>query len=258
MTKLLRFFRPSHQHTAYSATLLLMSAVMLSRVVGYVREAYIAYAFGAGPLTDTFVAAFTLPDWLNYIVAGGAASITFISIYTRFLAEKRDADAQKTFSVVITVMTAVMIAGTILTEIFTPQFVRWMFHGFSPAQVELTVHLTRILLPAQIFFYVGGVVSAVLLSHRLFLFPALGPLLYNLFIIVGGVIGGHRLGIAALAYGALAGSVVGPFLASVIGAAKIGTGYKPSFDVTNPAFREWVRLSGPLIRGGGVVAADAL
>ncbi len=76
MTKLLRFFRPSHQHTAFSATLLLMGTVMLSRVIGYVREAYIAYAFGAGPQTDAYVAAFTLPDWLNYIVAGGAASIT--------------------------------------------------------------------------------------------------------------------------------------------------------------------------------------
>ncbi|MGA2376561.1 MAG: murein biosynthesis integral membrane protein MurJ [Candidatus Sulfotelmatobacter sp.] len=256
MNRLLRFFRPSHQHTAFSATLLLMSAVMLSRVIGYVREAYIAYAFGAGPQTDAYVAAFTLPDWLNYIVAGGAASITFISIYTRFLAEKRDADAQKTFSIVITVMTTVLIAGTILTEIFTPQFVRWMFHGFSPAQVELTVHLTRILLPAQIFFYVGGVVSAVLLSHRLFLFPAFGPLLYNIFIIVGGVIGGRHFGIAALAYGALVGSIVGPFLASVIGAARIGTGYRPSFDVTNPAFREWVKLSVPLMLGVSLVTAD--
>ena len=120
MTRVLRFFRPSHQHTAFSATLLLMGTVMLSRVIGYIREAYIAYAFGAGVQTDAYVAAFTLPDWLNYIVAGGAASITFISIYTRFLAEKRDADAKKTFSVVITVMTAVMIVGTILTEIFTP------------------------------------------------------------------------------------------------------------------------------------------
>src|SRR5437588_11353561 len=125
MTKLLRFFRPSHQATAFSATVLLMAAVMLSRVVGYIREAYIAYAFGAGPQTDAYVAAFTLPDWLNYIVAGGAASITSISIYTRFLAEKRDADAEKTFSVVITVMSAVMIVGTIIAEIFTPQFVRW-------------------------------------------------------------------------------------------------------------------------------------
>src|SRR6185295_16596866 len=158
---LTRFLRPSHQHSAFSATVLLMTAVMLSRVIGFIRESYIAYQFGAGPQTDAYVAAFTLPDWLNYIVAGGAASITFISIYTRFLAEKRDADAKKTFSVIITVMTAVMIAGTIFTEIFTPQFVRWMFRGFSPEQVDLCVHLTRILLPAQIFFYVGGVVSAV-------------------------------------------------------------------------------------------------
>src|SRR6266581_6766425 len=256
MTKLLRFFRPSHQHTAFSATLLLISAVMLSRVIGYARDAYIAWAYGAGGATDAYVAAFTLPDFLNYIVAGGAASITFISIYTRFLAEKREADAQKTFSIIITVMTTVMIVGTILTEIFAPQFVRWFVKGFTPDKIDLCVHLTRILLPAQIFFYVGGVVSAVLLSHRLFLFPAFGPLIYNVFIILGGVLGGRHFGIAALAYGALAGSVAGPFLASVIGAARIGTGYKPSFDVTNAAFREWVRLSVPLMLGVSLVTAD--
>jgi len=236
--------------------MLLISAVMLSRVIGYIRDAYIAWAYGAGGATDAYVAAFTLPDFLNYIVAGGAASITFISIYTRFLAEKRDADAQKTFSIIITVMTAVMIVGTIFTEIFTPQFVRWFVKGFTPDKIDLCVHLTRILLPAQIFFYVGGVVSAVLLSHRLFLFPAFGPLIYNLFIILGGVIGGRQLGIASLAYGALLGSIAGPFLASVIGAARIGTGYKPSFDVTNPAFREWVRLSIPLMLGVSLVTAD--
>jgi len=256
MTKLLRFFRPSHQHTAFSATLLLISAVMLSRVIGYARDAYIAWAYGAGGSTDAYVAAFTLPDFLNYIVAGGAASITFISIYTRFLAEKREADAQKTFSIIITVMTAVMIVGTIATEIFAPQFVRWFVKGFSPDKIELCVHLTRILLPAQIFFYVGGVVSAVLLSHRLFLFPAFGPLIYNVFIILGGVLGGRHFGIASLAYGALICSFAGPFLASVIGAARIGTGYKPSFDVMNPAFREWVKLSVPLMLGVSLVTAD--
>jgi putative peptidoglycan lipid II flippase len=254
--RLLRFFRPSHQHTAFSATLLLMSTIMLSRVIGYIREAYIAYAFGAARKVDVYVAAFTLPDWLNYIVAGGSASITFISIYSRFLAEKREEDAQKTFSIIITVMTTVLVAGTFIAEIFTPQFVSWMFHGFQPQEMELCVHLTRILLPAQIFFYVGGVVSAVLLSHRLFLFPAFGPLIYNVFIIVGGIAGGRRFGIAALAYGALAGSVVGPFLINAIGAAKIGTGYRPSFEVKNPAFREWVHLSIPLMLGVSLVAAD--
>lgn len=262
MKNLLRLFRPSHQHTAFSATLLLISAVMLSRVIGYVRDAYIAWYYGATGATDVYLAAFTLPDWLNYIVAGGAASITFISIYTRFLAEKRTEDAQKTFSIIITVMTAVLILGTIFAELLTPQFVSWMFgpsgshKGFSPQQVELCVYLTRILLPAQIFFYVGGVVSAVLLSHRLFLFPAFGPLLYNVFIILGGVVAGRRLGIASLAYGALAGAFAGPFLASVIGAARIGTGYRPSFDISNSAFREWVKLSIPLMLGFSLVTVD--
>src|SRR5437660_8924102 len=114
MTKLLRFFRPSHQHTAFSATLLLMGTVMLSRVIGYLREAYIAYAFGAGPQTDAYVAAFTLPDWLNYLVAGGTASITFISIFTRYTAEGREDEARRAFSTVVTVMTAVLVAGIVL------------------------------------------------------------------------------------------------------------------------------------------------
>src|SRR5882724_10537351 len=252
----LRTLRPSHQHSAYSATLLLMTAIMLSRVIGYVREAYIAWAFGAGPQTDAYVAGFTIPDWLNYIVAGGTASITFVSIYTRFLAEKREEDAQKTFSVIITVMTTVLVIGVILAEIFTPQISRHLFKGFSPEQLELCVRLTRILLPAQIFFYVGGVVSAVLLSRRLFLFPAFGPLLYNVFIILGGVVLGKPFGLSSVAYGALAGAFVGPFLVNAIGAARIGTGFRLSWDVRNPAFLEWARLSIPLMLGVSLVTAD--
>jgi putative peptidoglycan lipid II flippase len=254
--RLLRLLRPSHQHSAFSATLLLMTAVMLSRVIGYVREAYIAYAFGAGPATDAYVAGFTIPDWLNYLVAGGTASITFVSIYTRFLAEKREDEAQKTFSVIITVMTAVLGAGILLAEVFTPQISRQLFPKFTPEQMQLCVHLTRILLPAQLFFYVGGVVSAVLLSRRLFLFPTFGPLLYNAAIILGGILLSHRLGIASLAYGAVAGSFLGPFLINAIGAARIGTGYSVSFDTRNPAFREWVRLSIPLMLGVSLVTAD--
>ena len=254
--RILRLLRPSHEHSAFSATLLLMTAVLLSRVIGYVREAYIAWAFGVNPQTDAYVAGFTLPDWLNYVVAGGTASITFISIYTRYIAEKRDKEAQETFSIIITVMTAVLSAGTILAEIFTPNIERHMFRGFTPDQLALCVHLTRILLPAQIFFYVGGVVSAVLLSRRLFLFPAFAPLIYNVAIILGGVVLSHRLGISSLAYGALAGSFVGPFLINAIGAARIGTGFRISFDTSNPAFREWVRLSIPLMLGVSLVTAD--
>ena len=71
------------------------------------------------------------------------------------------------------------------------------------------MHLTRILLPGQIFFYAGGIVSAVLLAKRMFLYPALSPALYNVFIILGGVVGAKTFGISSLAYGALVGAVVG-------------------------------------------------
>ncbi len=253
---MMRLFRPSHQHSAFSATILLMSAVMLSRVIGYLREAYIAWAFGAGPATDAYVAGFTIPDWLNYIVAGGTASITFVSIYTRFLAENREEEAQKTFSIIITVMTVVLGFGVLITEVFTRPISAWIFNGFTPQQLDLCVHLTRIILPSQVFFYVGGVVSAVLLSRRLFLFPAFAPLLYNGFIILGGVVLSRSYGISSLAYGALAGSIVGPFLINAIGAHRAGAGYSVSFDIRNPAFREWVRLSIPLMLGVSLVSAD--
>jgi putative peptidoglycan lipid II flippase len=255
-SRAVRVLRPSHQHTAFSATLILMVAVMLSRILGFLREAYIAWAFGATSLTDAYNAGFTIPDWLNYLVAGGTASITFVSIYTRFLSEKKEAEAQKTFSVIITVMTAVLTVGIIAAEIYAPQLNGLMFNKFSPEKLALCVHLTRILLPAQLFFYVGGVVSAVLLSRRLFLLPAMGPVFYNLAIILGGVLFSRRFGIAALAYGAAVGSFVGVFLINAIGAARVGVGYRISFNVRNPVFLEWVKLSVPLMLGVSLVTAD--
>jgi putative peptidoglycan lipid II flippase len=254
--RLLRILRPSHQHTAFSATLLMISAVMLSRVIGYLREAYIAWAFGAGLNTDAYVGAFNLPDFLNYILAGGTASITFISIYTRHTSKGRDREAQDAFNSTITIMTAVVCLGTVLLEIFTPQLERLIFPHFSAEQLQLCVHLTRILLPGQIFFYAGGIVSAVLFSRRMFLYPAFSPIFYNLFIIVGGVVGARRFGISSLAYGALVGALIGPFLINAIGAARDGLTYRFNFDWHNPEFREWVKLSIPLMLGVSLVSAD--
>src|SRR5262249_1401774 len=155
----------------------------------------------------------------------------------------------RAFSAVISIMTVVLGIGVMVTEIFAPQIVRAYFHDFTPQQQELCVYLTRILLPAQIFFYVGGVVSAVLQSRRMFPIPALAPIFYNVFIILGGLVLGPRLGIKGLAWGALAGAFVGPFLINAIGTRRAGVGYRPSFDVHHAGFREWVRLSIPLMLG---------
>jgi putative peptidoglycan lipid II flippase len=134
--------------------------------------------------------------------------------------------------------------------------VRLAFHDFSPDQVERCTYLARILLPSQIFFYAGGILSAVLSSKRLFLYPALSPAIYNVFIILGGVVGAKAFGISSLAYGALAGAIAGPFLINAIGAAQGGLRYHFSFDWRDTGFREWVRLSIPLMLGVSLVTAD--
>lgn len=256
LSRVTRVLRPSHQHSAYSATLLLMSTVMLSRIIGYVREAYIAWAFGAGHQTDAYVAAFTLPDFLNYILAGGTTAITFVAIYTRYLANNEEENADRTFSAIVTIMSAVLVAGVLITEIFAPQIVSLIFPKFTPSQMQLCVNLTRILLPAQLFFYVGGVISAVLISHRMFLFPSLTPIIYNAGIIVGGIVLSRRYGIASLAIGAVAGAVLGPFLINALAARSTSIRFAFNFDLSDPGFREWIRKTIPLMLGVSLVTAD--
>ncbi len=256
MQRAMRVLRPTHQHSAYSATMLLMSTVMLSRIVGYIRELYIAGAFGANRITDVYYAAFTIPDFLNYILAGGTTSITFIAIYTRYLANNEEEKADKTFSAIVTIMAAVLVVGIVIAEFLAPQITSAIFPHFTRQQHDLCVYLTRILLPAQLFFYVGGIMSAVLSSHRMFLVPSLGPIIYNFGIIFGGVALSHHFGIASLAIGAVAGSFLGPFLVNALGTSHTSIGFALNWDVGDPGFREWIRKTIPLMLGVSLVSAD--
>jgi len=246
----------SRQYTAASAAALLMAATLVSRVVGYLRDAYVAYAFGAGPLTDAYIAAFTLPDFLLYLFAGGSISITFVSLLTRYQAEGREREASEAFSAIVTVMAAGFAGALLLGEIFADRFVALWFPGFGTEQAALCTTLTRILLPQPLFLMVGGVVSAVQQTHRQFLLPALAPIVYTAAIIAGGVTLADRIGISSLAVGATVGAIVGPFALNALGAARTGIRYRFLPAPNHPAFREWLRMSLPLMLGVSVVAAD--
>ena len=84
-----------------AAALLLGASVLLSRVLGYAREALLAYRVGAGASTDAYYAAFQIPDLLNYLLAGGALSIAFIPLYTAHLAAGDDTAADHLLSTVL-------------------------------------------------------------------------------------------------------------------------------------------------------------
>ena len=76
-------------------------------------------------------------------------------------------------------------SAIVLAEIFAPWYIHWWFDGFNAEKAALCVRLTRILLPAQLFFFAGGVFAAVLLVRKQFSVQAVAPLIYGLGTIVG-------------------------------------------------------------------------
>ncbi len=212
----MRILRPSHAHSAFSATIVLMISTFLSSVVGLLRNMYIAWKFGRGMEADAFLAAFQLPDMISYFLVGGAASITFVTILTRYRDSGREEEGTRSLSVILTTMFLVLGGALVLAEIFAPWYVHWWFPGFDAKKAALCVSLTRILLPAQLCFFAGGVFGAVLLVRKQFTVQAVTPLIYNLGTIVGGILLVNRLGISSLAIGTVAGALVGPFLLNAI------------------------------------------
>ena len=254
--RILRILRPSHSHTAYTATVLLMVSAVLSRLMGLVRVKYIALTFGAGMQADALNAAFVLPDMISYFLVGGAASITFVTILTRYRDTGREAEGERSLSVILTTMVLVLGVAILLAEIAAPWFVRAWFPGFDAAKAALCTMLTRILLPAQLCFFAGGVFGAVLLVRKQFYAQAVTPLIYNLGTIVGGILLAHRIGVSSLAIGTVAGALLGPFLINAAGAFRVGTRYRPILDWQDEGLREWVRMSIPLMVGISLVTAD--
>ena len=256
LMRVLRVLHPSHAHSAFSATLVLMISTFLSSVFGMLRNMYIAWLFGRGMEADAFLVAFQLPDMIAYFLVGGAASITFVTILTRYRDTGREEEAHRSLSVILTTMYLVLGAAIVLAEFVAPLYVRWWFNGFDAQKAALCVHLTRILLPAQLFFFAGGVFGSVLLVRKQFNVQAVAPLIYNLGTIVGGILLVKRFGVSSLAIGTVAGAFFGPFLLNALFAHRMGARYRVILDWQDKGLREWVRMSLPLMAGVSLVTAD--
>jgi putative peptidoglycan lipid II flippase len=252
----LALLRPSHRHSVFSATIVMMVATFLSRIMGLVRVKYIAFLFGAGVATDAYNAAFQLPDMIAYFVAGGAASITFITILSRYRETSREEEGEHALSVILTMMVCVLSVAILLGEIFSPLYVRVFFPKFNPDEAALCVHMTRIMLLQPLFLFVGGVFGAVLLVHRQFAYQAIAPLIYNLAIILAALFLAKSMGVSSLALGVVAGAFLGWLALNAWGVHRVGVHYRPRFDWSHPGMREWLRLSLPLMLGVTVVTAD--
>ncbi len=252
-------FRRGGSHTAASATVLLMLSSLCSGLLALVRIKYINALFGAGMEQDAYRAAFKLPDLLNYFLIGGAASISLITILNRYREAGDDEGADRALSVILTNMLVVLGVGVLLGEIFAPRYVALANKGFrGDARATLCTALTRLMLPTQLFILTGSMMSARLQVRKIFIYQAFTPILYNGGIIAGAFLLHRRMGVFSLAVGVLLGMLVGSALLNTLGALRTGLRFRPAVNFADPAFRDWFRLSLPLMIGVSLVMFDGL
>jgi putative peptidoglycan lipid II flippase len=150
---------------------------------------------------------------------------------------------------VLNMMALVLTIASIALMFFAAPFIRWINPGFTPDQVALSAHMTRILLPAQIFLFVGSVLGAMLLVRKQFLYQAATPILYNLFIIAGGVFLHRRFGISSLAIGATIGFLFGSLAINAWGVRRARIRHRWGIDLHHPGLRMWLQMTLPLMIG---------
>ena len=256
---------PHQQHSLNRArTIGIASAIwggsiFISRIMGLVREQVIGRTLGATRQADLYFASFTLPDFLNYLLAAGALSIVFIPIFLKYFERGEVERGWEAFSVIANFAVVAGSAGIILLMVFARPLASIVAPGFTnPDDVDTLVRLIRIILPAQCFHVVGGLLSAALQAQDRHLLPAMAPLVYSASIIVGGVIGANYVGLEAdgFAWGVLVGSVLGPFALPLYGCLKARMHWYPILSLRNSDLRHYLWLSFPIMIGFSIVVVD--
>ena len=180
-------------------------ATLVSRILGYLRDATVAYVFGANPLTDAFFVAWRLPNTLRQLIGEGSFNAAFIPIYTE---EEKNSEksAQKYASSLFTYYTLILSLLTLFVVLFADIFVKVIAPGFSQkGNFEETVSLVRVVFPYLVLVGWVSFFMALLNTRDRFFIPALTPALLNLSFIFFALLFSSKYGIYALAYGALFG-----------------------------------------------------
>lgn len=227
---------------------IIMVAMVLSRIIGYIRDMVIYARFGQNNFTDAYNAAFSIPDFLYYLLVGGALSSAFIPVFSSYIATKKEEDGWLVASTIFNIIMILMSIGIVLGIIFSPVLIHIMVPGFSPENIDLTVKMTRIMFFQTFFMALNGISMGILNSYHHFLAPAVGSVMYNLGIIVVGLALTPYLGITGFAVGVVVGAFLN-FLIQLPALLKIGLRYQLVMDLQHPGVRKIGTLIIPVLIG---------
>src|SRR5436190_6154805 len=171
------------------------AGILISRIIGVIRQRVFAYYFGSSLAADAFSAAFRIPNFLQNVFGEGALSASFIPVYANLLARKDEREASRVASAVLTLLalvTSIIVLAGVLT---TPYILSVVALGFTGERRELAIHLVQIFFPGAGLLVMSAWWLWVLNSHRKFFLSYTAPVAWNLAIIASMVLfcrGSHQ------------------------------------------------------------------
>jgi putative peptidoglycan lipid II flippase len=240
-------------------------ATMASRVFGFVREALIGAALGAGPVADAFYAAFRFPNLFRRLFAEGAFNTAFVPLFAKELEGDGMAGARRFAEEVLSVLVVALLVLSVLAIVFMPALVGTIIapaFADTPEKFDLTVLMTRIMFPYLFFMSLVAMLSGILNSMRRYFLAAIVPVLLNL-ILIGVLVAALYLGVESrvtglwLAWGVFA-SGIAQLLFLMWGTHRQGYAMRLRRPRMTPAVRRLLVLMGPALLTGGVTQINLL
>ena len=225
---------------------------MTSRILGVVREQVLAALFGAGNAMDAYNVAYRIPNLVRDLFAEGAMSSAFVPTFTRHLAQAGKPSAWRLANNVINGLIVITGLLVVIGIIFAEPLVGLFAGAYRavPGKMELTVFLTRLMLPFLTFVAVAAACMGMLNSLHRFFIPALSPAMYNVATITCALLLVPLM--PALGFPPIAGIAVGSLVG---GAAQLalqwpvlrreGYAYTPTLDWHDESLRRVLILMGP-------------
>ncbi len=246
------------------------AGILVTRVLGYVRERVFAYYFGNSAAADAFRAALRIPNALRNLLGEGTLSASFIPVYAALNEREDKADARALAGAVLGLLLLATGALALLGIAFAPAITAVVAQGFDAPRRALTMVLVRILFPMTGLMVVSAWCLGILNTHRRFFLPYAAPALWNVAGIAAMVAAGtwlvspalplpdqlYRLSLA-LAWGTVAGSVL-QVAVQLPACWRLLQGIALRFSTTPQGVRQVLVAWAPLVLGAGVAQLSGL
>jgi len=235
--------------------------ILLSRIVGFVRERVIAHYFGGVSIyADALRSAIRIPNLLSNLFGEGVLSAAFVTVYAKLRAQGQDKEAEHLAAAVFGILSLVCALLVLLGVSATPLFIDLIVPGFHDARRPLVIQLVRILFPATGLLVISAWCLGVLNSHRKFLLSYLAPVALSVAVIVVTIAAGQSAAegrlVIDVAWGWVLGSLL-QFLVQLPSVLQLLPGFRPVFDIKSPHVRTVLRNFGPVFVSRGVVQVSA-